>query len=334
MKKFIIIFLINLNFCLGGAAFAQSQFAPLITKMEKSVLGVEYTNQNDEQRLSRLETKIYGQSGSGSIAQRINKLSQDVNGDLMGQEIAPKRDTFETEEDSIKEDIPKADKNINYPSVNALEDKVFGKEFKGMDVNLRLSNLEKKVFGQENSNSPLNERVEKLQSSVGVENRIASDDNNDDPYTNMDHNGGNNYDNSDNSDPIYFSGNENTPTGMAAPPSDYQTMNDSNSMDDANQNFAQNNDSVPNVRLASIEKYVLKQTFKSDNLSDRLARLETNMFGTVFASDDTQTRLNRISSAYKAEKSSRKYDSNKLTQHVGTAMQIGALLLMVLAFIL
>ena len=58
------------------------------------------------------------------------------------------------------------------------------------------------------------------------------------------------------------------------------------------------------------------------------------MFGTNFASDDNETRINRISSAYKAQKSADKYDTNKFSQNITTAVQIGTLLLMVLACIL
>ena len=58
------------------------------------------------------------------------------------------------------------------------------------------------------------------------------------------------------------------------------------------------------------------------------------MFGTNFTSDDNETRINRISSAYKAQKSAAKYDTNKFSQNITTAVQIGTLLLMVLACIL
>ena len=65
-----------------------------------------------------------------------------------------------------------------------------------------------------------------------------------------------------------------------------------------------------------------------------MSRLENTMFGTNFSNDDNETRINRISSAYKASKSASKYDSNRFSQNMTTAMQIGTLLLMVLACIL
>jgi hypothetical protein len=69
-------------------------------------------------------------------------------------------------------------------------------------------------------------------------------------------------------------------------------------------------------------------------VSNRLTRLELNVFSSTFPDDDEQTRLGRIASAYQAKKTSHKYDSNKFAQHAATAMQVGAVLLMILAAIL
>lgn len=69
-------------------------------------------------------------------------------------------------------------------------------------------------------------------------------------------------------------------------------------------------------------------------MDNRLSRLESTMFGTTFNSNSEQERLDRISSAYKAQKTASKYDSNKFSQNMATAVQIGTLILMVLACIL
>ena len=71
-----------------------------------------------------------------------------------------------------------------------------------------------------------------------------------------------------------------------------------------------------------------------DNLSDNLTQMEYDMFGTEFSSDDTQTRIKRLNSANKAKKTSHKYDSQKFQQHMSTAMEIGAMILMILAMVL
>jgi hypothetical protein len=86
--------------------------------------------------------------------------------------------------------------------------------------------------------------------------------------------------------------------------------------------------------LTTIEKNVLKQSYPQDNLDSRLARLESSMFGATFDNDSQQERIDRITSANNAQKSARKYDSNKFSQAMSTGMQVGMFILMVLACIL
>ena len=83
-----------------------------------------------------------------------------------------------------------------------------------------------------------------------------------------------------------------------------------------------------------MEKNVFKQSFSNDNVENRLSRLESTMFNTNFSNDKNSTRLNRISSAVQAQKSAKKYDSNSFQQKMGTALQIGMFVLMVVAMIL
>ena len=77
--------------------------------------------------------------------------------------------------------------------------------------------------------------------------------------------------------------------------------------------------------------------FPSDynkSLNDELAQLEYATFGTNFSNDDTSTRIKRLNSVSKAKKSSSKYDDNKFSQRMSTVMEIGAMLLMILAMVL
>jgi hypothetical protein len=71
-----------------------------------------------------------------------------------------------------------------------------------------------------------------------------------------------------------------------------------------------------------------------DNLENELAQLEYSTFGTEFSNDDTKTRIKRLNSVNKAKKSSNKYDSQKFNQRMSTVMEIGAMLLMILAMVL
>ena len=87
-------------------------------------------------------------------------------------------------------------------------------------------------------------------------------------------------------------------------------------------------------KLNKMEKNVFKQSFADDTVDNRLGRLENTIFNTNFSDDKNSTRLNRISSAIQAQKSAKKYDSNSFQQKMGTALQIGMFVLMMVAMIL
>ena len=63
------------------------------------------------------------------------------------------------------------------------------------------------------------------------------------------------------------------------------------------------------------------QTY-NPSLNDELAQMEYETFGTEFSNEN------------KAKKSSSKYDSQKFSQRMSTAMEIGAMILMILAMVL
>ena len=70
------------------------------------------------------------------------------------------------------------------------------------------------------------------------------------------------------------------------------------------------------------------------SFSDRLASLENQMLGGSYDYDTEEERINRLNSAYKAQNSIKKYDSNRFQQGLSTAMQVGAMILMVLCMVL
>lgn len=304
-------------FVLGIKCEAQSQYSGVISKMENSLFGMDYSTQNDDIRLKRIEEVVYGQPSTSSLDQRVNKLKNDLAADLIGQEIKPKRDTFEEAQDTPKEIIPKPDSNINYPIVNLLEKSVFNKEFKTTDINQRLARLEQQVF-QKTYNDDLNSRVDRLKAAVMPE-RIAQENANEDgEYT-----GG--------AEDLSMETSQFQDFNYERPKRiiDGPEYNNDNSVLD---NYQGSSDIL--IPLAAVEKSLLKKSFPDDTTSNRLTRLELSIFNTTFADDDPQTRLDRLASAQRAKKTSSKYDNNKHTQHLSTAMQIGAILLMVLAAIL
>ena len=317
-KRFGVLIFIFFFLFLGIKCDAQGQYSALITKMETSLFGIDYGTQSDEARLKRIEEVVYGESSSSAVAQRVKKLSNDLSVDLIGQEIKPKKDTFAEDGDSYKEPVAKADSSVNYPIVNNLEDKVFEKEFKSLDINQRLANLENNVF-KKAYNDDLNSRVERLREAVMPE-RVA-----DNPVENDED--GNLYIPDD-----IMSKNQSPQGNYYKTPSFASTIPDYNSNNSVLDDYESNPDIA--IPLAQLEKAALKKSFPNDTTSNRLSRLELNIFQSTFADDDEQTRLDRVASAHQAQKTSKRYDNNKFAQHMSAAMQIGALLLVVLAAVL
>ena len=88
------------------------------------------------------------------------------------------------------------------------------------------------------------------------------------------------------------------------------------------------------LNISTIEKSLYNQKYENEPMQARLSRVESSVFGTVFSNDSEEDRIARLSSAINAQKSASRYDSNKIGRNLGTAFQIGTILLMVLACIL
>lgn len=345
MRKFGILIIILLSLTSSPNCLAISQYSSTLTKIEKSLFGTDYGSQTDEQRLKRIEDTVYGSTSSQSVPVRIDKLSKDLSADQIGNEIKPKSDTFASESDSIKEDMPKADSSVNYPAVDNLEKNVFHKVFKSTDINQRLANLEQKVF-QKIYHDDLNSRVDRLKTAVAPEQLAQNQDDEVDSDSDSD-----DY----NYNPKKYNQNFSSPGQLG---SQYQDENNPFNGDDSYlssgqpsgygasvpQNLGEDDLSSPDayqqggldvtVQLGRLEKKILKRTYPNDVVANRILRLELKEFNSSFTEDDQETRLNRIASAYQAKKSASKYDGNKFSQHMATAMQIGAILLMILAAVL
>ena len=330
MRKSFITFIIFITFS-TNSVFAQSNISKTLDRIENSLFGIEYTKQSDNQRLERIEESIYGEKKSGNIKTRLENLSKDVATNQMGQEIKPKRDTFEEEPEVYTEEhrladantenyyapAEKADPDIDYPIINELEEQAFGKSYKNLDLNTRLESLEKHEL-RRTYNDALADRVERLKNKMAyTPKQIQYDFDNQNYYTPE-----NNYYNADDN---YFS-----PQTVAQADQDFyhRQQNDNQYLE------RELSDRDFRSKLNKMEKNVFKQSFADDTVDNRLGRLENTIFNTNFSDDNNSTRLNRISSAVQAQKSAKKYDSNSFQQKMGTALQIGMFVLMMVAMIL
>lgn len=249
----------------------------------------------------------------------------------MGKEIEPKEDTFASPEDSwVVAKEPVESTKIDYPVINELEKQVFKQEFKSQNIKTRLSKLESKTFGKTYENDDLSSRVDRLKAKIKPQTFMA--------------NGMQQQENKFYNDTIGKMDDNYHLDQYGSPNFDYDFYNKRNN----NQNFSfpQDDDyfsssSQPNVfkptktmSLSSIEKAIYKTKYENEPTSQRLSRIESSVFGTNFSQDSESERIARISSAINAQKSAKRYDSNRFGQNMATAMQIGTIILMVLACIL
>lgn len=266
-----------------------------ISKIENEIYGFDYSKDILENRISRLEKTIYGKSSSGNITNRLKKLATDINAEQIGLEIEPTEDTF-------KEEELVADSTVNYPIVDEIEMKLFNQTYKNRDFHTRIVTIERKLFGKIYDVEDYSTRMERIKSEVMPE-RLAQEKVFGYDKGNLDYN-------SLSSDDL--SGLTQSRFGGIMP-------------------FGQKNYTRP---YANYGDYTGAASEIPENLEDELAQLEYNTFGTEFSNDDTQTRIKRLNSVNKAKKSSQKYDSQKFQQRMSTVMEIGAMLLMILAMVL
>jgi regulator of replication initiation timing len=323
MKKMIL--LLSLTTLLSPCAFCDTSLS-VLDKIENKLYGFEYSSDTETQRLNRIEESVYGKTFSGQNSVRINKLKKDLRTDLIGQEIPPKEYTLLDDEDdeswltsAEKEEAAKMD----YPVINEMEQQVFNKMFKTDDIKKRLSSLESKTFGKTYENDDLSTRVERLKAQIKpksfMDNQIAKQENS------------------------YYEGDvdmlpEDYHVDSYGAPFDYSSYNRAlgyQNLDYDGYSSTQNVFKQSKIlNISTIEKTLYKTKFEDEPMEKRLSRIESSVFGTVFANDTESERIARISSAINAQKSARRYDSNRFGQNMATAFQIGTLILMVLACIL
>ncbi len=89
-----------------------------------------------------------------------------------------------------------------------------------------------------------------------------------------------------------------------------------------------------NIQISGLEQSLFGKTFSQDPTGLRLNRLERKIFQRDFSSDDDIVRMQRLQAAASAKKTAKYYDMNKAQKFTSTGLQIGTLILMILAMIL
>lgn len=303
MKKIVILLSLLCVFSCNFSVQAATTTSAEITKIEKHVFGYDYAEEPDSERINRLEKFAYGTTGSGNLQNRIEKLKTDMNVPTTN-EIAsaqPQRSTYDYDDIQYEQ----SDSTVQYPVVDALEEKIFNKISSNEDIYSRVAKLEKKIFKKEEPNKSLNDRVDKLKTAVITDVGVAGYDDNGDITILPTMPQAKQYDD------IY--------TGI--PQSNYYSSD------------ILANGSLYN-EISMLERDILQETFPMMSVENRLAQLETKVLQRNYSNDDNHTRLERLAAAAEAQKNASSYRGSKFEKNLATGMQIASFLLMVLAFIL
>lgn len=300
LKKLLVILIL----LMGIQCFAANSVSTTLSKLEDATFGVDYSTEKPEARLNRLEKNIYGKTKSGSVQNRLSAINKDIAGDVIGQEIAPTSDTFMNEDDIVQ-----SDGTENYPIIDEIEQKLFMHSTPEKSLHSRIVGIEKKMFNKTFDTEDYYTRVERIKAEYYNQNPPIAQNSYQDDYD-------------------YTAYNDSEPDIQS-----YYSSPQANSFRRNRQPFSSYN-SRDEYELAALEEKILHNSYPNESVNERLSRLENKVFETDFFYDDAKVRLDRLASVSKAKKSSNRYDNNKFYSKLNTAMTIGSMVLMVLAFIL
>jgi len=261
--------------------------------------------------ISKIENDIYGfDYTNDSLKNRVARLEKTIYGKESAGELNTRIKKLSSDitadqigleippvEDTFNEEENLADETVNYPIVDAIEMKLFNQTYKNRDFHTRIVTIERKLFGKIYDIDDYSTRMDRIKTAAMPESLATDSDR--------------------------FKYNENSINS-----SDLGGLNKSRYS--GLMPYGQRKLTRPYTNYGDYTK--AGPVYEYGN--EELAQLEYDTFGTEFSDEDTKTRLKRLNSVNKAKKSSRKYDSQKFQQHMSTAMEIGAMILMILAMVL
>lgn len=295
MKKIIGNFIITALFC----TLACTNIAPC------------QPLENVSTHLSKIETSLWGFDYSKeSEINRLSRIEQSVFGSADTNSSIEKRIEkinkslgFETQQEAassiselMSESVEEAD-GVSYPQIDQLELKLFSKVYEKENIYKRMDRLEKKIFGS-TQDGDLASRTEKLKGYLRMDSQTNPSIYAKDSYDDF-----------------------NNPYSGRRASSEYDPSLDTYGSDIM-------------IQVSGLEQSLFGKTFSQDPVGLRLNRLERKIFQRDFSSDDDLIRMQRLQAAASAKKTAKYYDMNKAQKFASTGMQIGTLVLMILALIL
>ena len=88
------------------------------------------------------------------------------------------------------------------------------------------------------------------------------------------------------------------------------------------------------IQIAGLESALFSRTYSQDPVGLRLNRLERKIFQRDFSSDDEYLRIQRLQAAANAQQTAKLYEANKMQKYASTGIQVGSIILMILALLL
>ena len=267
-------------------------------------------SQNAE--ISKIENELYGFDYNKEQTQkRLERLETSIYGKTQNGDIPQRIRKLATDitadqigqeitpsEDTFRETEEVADNSVSYPIVDEIEMKLFNTTYKNRDFHTRIVTIERKLFGKIYDVEDYSTRMDRIKSKIMPE-TIAHDASKMRDYSD---------------------------TGLS-----------SNDLSGTNSSrfsfpFGQQRLTRPYANYGDYSDEITGAA--AGTVNDDLSQMEYETFGTEFSNDDTKTRLRRLNSANNAKKSKFRYDSQKFQQRMSTAMEIGAMILMILAMVL
>ena len=293
----LTIFFLNLQ----GFALTPTQNLALI---ENHIFGYENQKLQDSERLNKIEKFVYGFPKKSTTKERLAKLNTDLGLDI---NATAKNYSNNPTNNASYEDYSNepTDPSAQYPIVDNMEEILLKQTYKTENIYKRLDRLEKKAYGKISQGS-LSDRVEKLSALVKPISPKQTKETFDDYMANND-------------EYNYYS-----PTTKGNPRAS------------SGQIHIQESQLNPNTSatLLSLEKNLLGKSYPTDTTNERLSRLEKKILHKEFTSEPNELRLERLATIANAQQTSQVYKENKLMQHLSTGVQIGGMILMILAMIL
>lgn len=258
--------------------------------------------------LSKIETSLWGfEYGNDTDGARLSRIEQNVFGAVNQKDSAEKRIEkinqalgFESQKEaqsSVGELIQEEPEGVSYPQIDQLEIKLFSKVHDKENIYKRIERLEKKIFGSPQEGD-LASRTDKLKGYLNidtVQKAVYSKDN--------------------------YGGSYDSYPGAGIPYSGHDSSYDTYGSDIG-------------IQVSGLEQSLFGKTFSQDPTGLRLNRLERKIFQRDFSSDDDIVRMQRLQAAASAKKTAKYYDMNKAQKYTSTGLQIGTIILMILAMIL